>query len=166
MALEAVQLEDRLKDKPNQLSGGQLRRVGLAQALVGEQPIVLLDEPTAGLDPAQKHVFRNLLTELGATRSFVVSTHDTSDVDSMYNRVVILHEGTLPMTDLPMNSSCMVRDLLTQQRRHFLMSWVYRSRRDDVASSAPTVLWRASCASNAAHVVVWGIWEPSGAFSY
>ena len=64
------------------------------------------------------------------------------------------------MTDLPMNSSCMVRDLLTQQRRHFLMSWVYRSRRDDVASSAPTVLWRASCASNAAHVVVWGIWEP------
>ena len=93
MALEAVQLEDRLKDKPNQLSGGQLRRVDLAQALVGEQPIVLLDEPTAGLDPAQKHVFRNLLTELGATRSFVVSTHDTSDVDSMYNRVVILHEG-------------------------------------------------------------------------
>jgi len=93
MSLEAVQLEDRLKDKPNQLSGGQLRRVGLAQALVGEQPIVLLDEPTAGLDPAQKHVFRNLLTDLGATRSFVVSTHDTSDVDSMYNRVVILHEG-------------------------------------------------------------------------
>ena len=92
-ALKAVQLDDHLTDKPDRLSGGQLRRVGLAQALVGEQPIILLDEPTAGLDPAQRHVFRDLLTHLSSTRNLVVSTHDTSEIDSMYTRVSVLDKG-------------------------------------------------------------------------
>ena len=96
-ALKAVQLDDHLTDKPDRLSGGQLRRVGLAQALVGEQPIILLDEPTAGLDPAQRHVFRDLLTHLSSTRNLVVSTHDTSEIDSMYTRVTVSYTHlTLP----------------------------------------------------------------------
>lgn len=94
-ALRTVQLDDHLTHKPDRLSGGQLRRVGLAQALVGEQPIILLDEPTAGLDPAQRRVFRDLLTRLGRTRSLLVSTHDTSEIDAMYTRVIVLDKGRI-----------------------------------------------------------------------
>ncbi|MDO4412167.1 ATP-binding cassette domain-containing protein [Cutibacterium sp.] len=94
-ALKAVQLDDHLTDTPHRLSGGQLRRVGLAQALAGNQPIVMLDEPTAGLDPAQRHVFRDLLTRLSSTRNLVVSTHDTFEIDSMYTRVVVLDRGRI-----------------------------------------------------------------------
>ncbi|MFF2852048.1 ATP-binding cassette domain-containing protein [Streptomyces sp. NPDC058001] len=76
-----------------QLSGGQLRRLGIAQTLVHSAEVVLMDEPTAGLDPVQRGVFRDLIAELRPAASFVVSTHQTEDLADIYDAVVLLDQG-------------------------------------------------------------------------
>lgn len=79
----------------SQLSGGQLRRVGLAQALVTGACFLLLDEPTAGLDPAQRSTFRDVLARLPADNVVVISTHQVDDLAESYSTVAVLHEGRL-----------------------------------------------------------------------
>src|SRR5581483_9859713 len=74
-AIERVQLGDKSKTRLRALSGGMLRRVGVAQAIVNEPELLLLDEPTAGLDPEQRVVFRALLRGFGQRATVVVSTH-------------------------------------------------------------------------------------------
>jgi ABC-2 type transport system ATP-binding protein len=88
--LEAV--ENRLT---TQLSGGQLRRVGLAQVLVHEAQVLLLDEPTVGLDPAQRATFREILAALPREQTVVVSTHQVDDLDELFQTVAILDDGIL-----------------------------------------------------------------------
>ncbi len=92
-ALEQVRLTELAKRRSHELSGGQLRRLGIAQALIHEADVVLLDEPTAGLDPVQRGVFRDLLAELSGSVSFVVSTHQTEDLADVYDTVVVLDRG-------------------------------------------------------------------------
>jgi ABC-2 type transport system ATP-binding protein len=75
------------------LSRGMQQRVGLAAALVGDPPALLLDEPTAGLDPAQSSSTRRLVRDLGRDRAVLVSSHVLGDVEALCDRVVILHEG-------------------------------------------------------------------------
>jgi ABC-2 type transport system ATP-binding protein len=75
------------------LSRGMQQRVGLAAALVGEPPALLLDEPTAGLDPAQSAETRRLVRELAGDRAVLVSSHILGDLESLCDRVVVLHEG-------------------------------------------------------------------------
>jgi ABC-2 type transport system ATP-binding protein len=77
------------------LSGGQLRRVGLAQVLVHDAEILLLDEPTVGLDPAQRVRFRELLSSLPTTHPVVVSTHQVDDLTDLFDTVVILENGRI-----------------------------------------------------------------------
>lgn len=88
--LEAV--EDRLT---TQLSGGQLRRVGLAQVLAHEAQVLLLDEPTVGLDPAQRAAFREILGALPREQTVVVSTHQVDDLSELFETVAILNDGEL-----------------------------------------------------------------------
>jgi ABC-2 type transport system ATP-binding protein len=95
-ALEAVDLESLSGRRAAQLSGGQTRRMGLAGALVHEAQAILLDEPTAGLDPAQRARFRAILDRIGPDRILIVSTHQTEDVHESYDRVVLLVDGTTP----------------------------------------------------------------------
>ncbi|MFJ9619067.1 ABC transporter ATP-binding protein [Streptomyces noursei] len=92
-ALERVKLGSLAERKSHQLSGGQLRRMGIAGTLVHSSEVVLLDEPTAGLDPSQRQIFRDLVTHLLADIQVVVSTHQTEDLDAMYDHVVILDKG-------------------------------------------------------------------------
>ncbi|WP_030811671.1 ATP-binding cassette domain-containing protein [Streptomyces sp. NRRL S-337] len=92
-ALERVKLGSLADRKSHQLSGGQLRRMGIAGTLVHSSEIVLLDEPTAGLDPSQRQIFRDLVTNLLSDIQVVVSTHQTEDLDAMYDHVVILDKG-------------------------------------------------------------------------
>ncbi|MFG2212807.1 ATP-binding cassette domain-containing protein [Streptomyces sp. NPDC048638] len=92
-ALERVKLGSLADRKSHQLSGGQLRRMGIAGTLVHISEVVLLDEPTAGLDPSQRQTFRDLVTNLLADVQVVVSTHQTEDLDTMYDHVVILDQG-------------------------------------------------------------------------
>ncbi|MGL4178578.1 MAG: ATP-binding cassette domain-containing protein [Dermatophilaceae bacterium] len=93
LALKEVNLEHLSKRKPATLSGGELRRVGLAEALVRPANWLLLDEPTAGLDPVQRADFRALL--LALDRPTLVSTHQLDDVDDLFTYVAILEDGRI-----------------------------------------------------------------------
>lgn len=99
--VEAVGLADKAHARASQLSGGQLRRVGLAAALMGDAKTLLLDEPTAGLDPAQVGRFRDLIAGLDPSLTVVVSTHDVADLDEVYDRVVVLHDGRIAFDGSP-----------------------------------------------------------------
>ncbi|MFE2943182.1 ABC transporter ATP-binding protein [Streptomyces sp. NPDC059255] len=92
-AVERVGLADRIDAKVKTLSGGMVRRVGIAQALVNEPELLLLDEPTAGLDPEQRVEFRALLREVGTTATVIVSTHLVEDVAAACSEVTLLEAG-------------------------------------------------------------------------
>src|SRR5262249_15228402 len=86
------------------MSGGQRRRVTLAQALLGSPPALILDEPTAGVDPEQRATLRTVLAEIARTSIVVLSTHQTEDVAALCERVIVLDRGRVrydgPVTDL------------------------------------------------------------------
>jgi ABC-2 type transport system ATP-binding protein len=92
-AVERVGLADRADHRMKTLSGGMVRRVGIAQAIVNDPRILLFDEPTAGLDPAQRLRFRELLHELGSDTCVLVSTHLVEDVAAACTDVLIMAEG-------------------------------------------------------------------------
>ncbi|MDH6553923.1 ABC-2 type transport system ATP-binding protein [Streptomyces sp. SAI-208] len=94
-AVERVGLADRADERMKALSGGMVRRVGIAQAIVNDPTILLLDEPTVGLDPAQRLRFRELLQELGRDTCVLVSTHLVEDVAAACTDVVLFNEGRL-----------------------------------------------------------------------
>ncbi len=95
VAVERVELGDHAKAKLRTLSGGMLRRAGIAQAIVNEPDLLLLDEPTAGLDPEQRVAFRRLLRELGQRATVVVSTHLVEDVGAACAQVAVMDRGKL-----------------------------------------------------------------------
>jgi ABC-2 type transport system ATP-binding protein len=92
-AIERVGLTDKMNDKVKTLSGGQQQRIAIAQALVHEAELLLLDEPTVGLDPHQRRRFLDLLASLRGTADVVVSTHDIGDLDETFDEVVVLESG-------------------------------------------------------------------------
>ncbi|WP_438872736.1 ATP-binding cassette domain-containing protein [Paractinoplanes pyxinae] len=100
-AVERVGLTSRADSRLKTLSGGMLRRVGIAQAIVNDPDLLLLDEPTVGLDPEQRVEFRTLLRELGAGSCVVVSTHLVEDVVAACTDVVLVDEGRLVWQGLP-----------------------------------------------------------------
>ncbi|MBB4688302.1 ABC transporter ATP-binding protein [Amycolatopsis jiangsuensis] len=100
-AIERVGLADRADDKMKTLSGGMVRRVGIAQAIVNDPQILLLDEPTAGLDPAQRVRFRELLQELGRDTCVLVSTHLVEDVATACTDVILFAAGKLVFQGTP-----------------------------------------------------------------
>ncbi|MEU9685265.1 ABC transporter ATP-binding protein [Amycolatopsis japonica] len=100
-SIERVGLADRADDRMKTLSGGMVRRVGIAQAIVNDPDILLLDEPTAGLDPAQRVRFRELMQELGRDACVVVSTHLVEDVATACTDVVLFENGKLVFQGTP-----------------------------------------------------------------
>jgi ABC-2 type transport system ATP-binding protein len=100
-AIERVGLADRADDRMKTLSGGMVRRAGIAQAIVNDPRILLLDEPTAGLDPDQRMQFRALLRELGTDTCVVVSTHLVEDVAAACTDVVLIDAGRLVFQGVP-----------------------------------------------------------------
>jgi ABC-type multidrug transport system ATPase subunit len=100
-AVERVDLGAKAKAKLKTLSGGMLRRVGIAQAIVNEPELLLLDEPTAGLDPEQRVAFRALLRDLGQGASVVVSTHLVEDVGAACTEVAMMDQGRIVFRGTP-----------------------------------------------------------------
>jgi ABC-2 type transport system ATP-binding protein len=100
-AVERVDLGARAKAKLRTLSGGMLRRVGIAQAIVNDPDLLLLDEPTAGLDPEQRVGFRALLRDLGRAATVVVSTHLVEDVGAACSEVALMDAGHIVFRGTP-----------------------------------------------------------------
>ena len=99
--LSGVNLYDAMNCKIGALSGGMRQRVGIVQAMLGNPGLLILDEPTAGLDPQERIRFRNLITRFAENRIVLLATHIVSDVDAIANEVLILKEGKLIKQGVP-----------------------------------------------------------------
>jgi ABC-2 type transport system ATP-binding protein len=99
--LEIMHLEDRVDGYVGNLSKGMRQRIGIAQALIHKPDVLILDEPTIGLDPAQIIEVRNLIRELGKDRTVLLSTHILSEAQQVCNRVLIINKGKIIAEDTP-----------------------------------------------------------------
>jgi ABC-2 type transport system ATP-binding protein len=100
-AVERTGLGDKARAKLRTLSGGMLRRAGIAQAIVNEPDLLLLDEPTAGLDPEQRVAFRSMLRDLGQRATVIVSTHLVEDVGAACTQVALMDAGKIVFYGTP-----------------------------------------------------------------
>ena len=99
--IRAVNLEEKARARIRTLSGGQRQRVGIAQALLGDPPLLIFDEPTVGLDPEERIHFRNLFSQAARDRLVLLSTHIIEDVQSVCDRLVVIHHGQILFTGTP-----------------------------------------------------------------
>ncbi|HUP86420.1 MAG TPA: ATP-binding cassette domain-containing protein [Acidimicrobiales bacterium] len=108
--LTLVGLDPVMHKRISQLSGGMRRRVGIAQALIGRPDLLVLDEPTAGLDPEQRLRFRELLGTESAGATVLLSTHQTDDVAALCHNVVVLLEGRVRFSGTPAGLAAIAAD--------------------------------------------------------
>ena len=113
--IERLHLAPVLRQRLETLSKGFRRRVGLAQAIIHDPQVLILDEPTDGLDPNQKQEVRQLIQDMAADKIIVISTHILEEVDAVCNRVMIISDGRLLADDTP-------DGLVTRSRYHNAVS--------------------------------------------
>jgi ABC-2 type transport system ATP-binding protein len=99
--IDRLQLEKVLQQSIETLSKGFRRRVGLAQAMIHDPPVLILDEPTDGLDPNQKHEVRTLINDMARDKIIVISTHILEEVDAVCTRAIIIARGRIVADDSP-----------------------------------------------------------------
>lgn len=136
--LETVNLADARKKKVGALSGGMRQRMGIAQAMLNEPGILILDEPTAGLDPRERIRFRNLISHFSEERTVILATHIVSDIEFIANRIILLKEGELVQFGSPYELCSQldgkVWELFLEERdvpREFLNSKISNMARED-----------------------------------
>ena len=129
-ALEMVDMTDRADSLISSLSKGMRQRVGLAQALVHQPEVLILDEPTLGLDPRQIREVRGLIRNIGQDRTVLLSTHILAEASQLCNRVLIIHQGRIVAEDAPENLS----DHLQGSKR-FLVRVESRAKAQTVAKA-------------------------------
>jgi len=92
-AIETVGLVGEEKKRLKNYSGGMLRRAGIAQALIGDPKVLIIDEPTTGLDPEERLYFLNLLSQIALDRTIIFSTHITADIEHLCNNICVIEQG-------------------------------------------------------------------------
>lgn len=97
--LKRVNLFDRIDSRVGSLSGGMMRRLGIAQALLGDPKLLIFDEPTAGLDPEERIRFKKIIAGLEKDKTVLISTHICSDIESLCNKVLVMNEGKILFND-------------------------------------------------------------------
>ena len=97
--LENTNLLEQEQKKIRQLSGGMIRRLGIAQAILGDASVVLLDEPTAGLDPEERMRFKNVIQNITEDRIVIISTHIVEDVEACCDNIIVMNEGRIAFAD-------------------------------------------------------------------
>lgn len=102
--LDKVNLYDKRKKKVKGFSGGMKQRVGIAQALIGNPKLIIVDEPTAGLDPSERNRFYNLLSEVGKDVIVILSTHIVDDVRELCTKMAIMNDGKIVYHGSPQNA--------------------------------------------------------------
>ena len=125
--LALVGLEPVMHKRIRELSGGMRRRVGIAQALLGRPKLLVLDEPTAGLDPEQRLRFRELLGTEAAGSVVLLSTHQTDDVAALCQRVVVLLDGGVRFAGVPADLAALAADrvwLASERDPRAELAWV------------------------------------------
>jgi len=117
----------------NKLSGGMKRRLGIAQALISNPSIIIVDEPTTGLDPEERIRFRNILSDLSRTDTIIIlSTHIVGDISSTCNQMALLNEGELVYNGAP--------DVLVRETKGFVwQAWVSQDQYDDLKVKFPVI---------------------------
>lgn len=93
--LERVNLQNNIRTKVKAMSGGMKRRLGIAQAILHDPKVLIVDEPTAGLDPEERVRFRNLLSEIADDRIVMLSTHIVGDIEATCEKIAIMDEGSI-----------------------------------------------------------------------
>ncbi len=131
-AMEATALSDRATDLIKRLSRGYKQRVGIAQAIVHDPDVVILDEPTNGLDPNQIIEVRNLINKLKGEHTIILSTHILPEVEETCQRVVIINKGQIVAEDTPQNLS---KQRAGSERTHLLI----KGESDAVSGALQTI---------------------------
>lgn len=93
--LEQVNLSDVSSNKVSSLSGGMIRRLGIAQALLGDPDVIIFDEPTVGLDPEERLRFKNIILKLDKSKTIIISTHIVEDVEALCSNIAIMKSGKI-----------------------------------------------------------------------
>lgn len=136
--LQVVNLVEAAKRPLGGYSGGMRQRIGIAQALLNDPQLLIVDEPTVGLDPEERVRFRNLLSDLSGERIVILSTHIVSDVEATASRIVLIDNGRLLRVDLPENLlqelegkvwewSVSSERLVTLKQKHIVSGTIRRS---------------------------------------
>jgi len=132
--LQQTNLYEARKRNVSDYSGGMRQRFGIAQALLGNPRLVIVDEPTAGLDPQERNRFHNLLSEIGEQIIVILSTHIVDDVKNLCKRMVVMNKGTILLESTPAGAVETVKDKIWRKAIHKAELNEYRSRMQVISS--------------------------------